>query len=56
MFRVTYIFCEENVCTDKLANLGFIHRESFHWYNTLPSIMFLEFFMNIYNLPMCRFY
>jgi len=31
-FRVTHIFREGNVCLDKLANLGFIHRESFHWY------------------------
>ena len=29
-FRVTHIFCEGNVCADKLANLGFIHKESLH--------------------------
>jgi len=40
-FRVTHIFREGNVCADKLANLGFIHGESFHWYNRLPSSMFL---------------
>jgi len=39
---------------DKLANLGFIHRKSFHWYNRLPASLFLEFFMNRYNLPMYR--
>jgi len=55
MFRITYIFREGNVCVDKLANLGFIHRESFYWYNRLPSSMFLEFFMNRYSLPMYRF-
>jgi len=54
-FRVTHIFCEGNACADKLANLGFIHGESFHWYNRLPSSMFLEFFINRYSLPMYRF-
>jgi len=29
-FRVTHIFHEENVCADKLVNLWFIHKESFH--------------------------
>jgi len=33
-FRITHIFCEENVWADKLAKLEFIHREQFHWYNT----------------------
>jgi len=33
-----HIFREGYVCADKLINLGFIHRESFHWYNRLPSI------------------
>jgi len=32
----------------KLANLGFIHRESFHWYSRFPSSLFLKFFMNTY--------
>jgi len=54
-FRVTYIFREGNACADKLANLGFIHRESFHWYNRLPSSLFLEFFINRYSLPMYCF-
>ena len=54
-FMVTHIFREGNACTDKLANLGFIHRESFHWYNRLTSNLFLEFFMNKYSLPMYRF-
>jgi len=49
-FRVTHIFREGNACADKLPNLGFIHRESFHWYNRLPSSLFLEFFMNRYSL------
>jgi len=40
-FRVNHIFREGNACADKLTNLGFIHRESFHWYNRLPSSMFL---------------
>ena len=48
-------FREENVCVDKLVNLGFIHRESFHWYNRLPSSLLLKFFMNRYSLPMYRF-
>jgi len=34
-FRVTHIFHKGNVCADKLANIGFIHKESFHWYNRL---------------------
>ena len=50
-FRVT----QGNACVDKLANLKFIHKESFHWYNRLPSSLFLEFFINRYNLPMYRF-
>jgi len=29
-FKITHIFHEGNVCVDKLANLGFIHRESFY--------------------------
>jgi len=29
-FRDIHIFCEGNVCANKLANLGFIHRESIH--------------------------
>jgi len=53
--RVTHIFHEGNVCADKLANLGFIYRESFHWYNRLPSSLFLKFFINRYSLPMYRF-
>ena len=53
-FRVTHIFREGNACADKLANLGFIHRESFHWYNRLPASLFLELVMNRYNLPMYR--
>jgi len=48
-FMVTYIFREGNACTDKLANLEFIHKESFHWYNRLSSCMFLKFFMNMYH-------
>jgi len=47
---VTHIFREENVCVDKLTNLGFIHRESFHWYNRVSSSLFLEFFINRYSL------
>jgi len=38
---ITYIFCEGNVCADKLTNLRFIHRESFYWYNKLLSSQFL---------------
>jgi len=34
-------FCEGNACADKLAYLRFIHKESFHWYNSLPSSIFL---------------
>jgi len=54
-FRVTHIFREWNACINKLTNLGFIPRESFHWYNKLPSSRFLEFFINSYSLPMYRF-
>ena len=52
---VTHIFREGNACADKLVNLQFIHRESFHWYNRLPYSLFLEFFMNRYNLPIYHF-
>jgi len=45
-FRVSHIFREGSVCADKLANLGFIPREQFHWYNRLQYSLFLEFFMN----------
>ena len=54
-FRVTRIFHEGNTCADKLTNLGFIHRESFHWYNRLKSSLFLEFFMNRYCSYKVRF-
>jgi len=53
-FRISHIFHEGIVCADKLT-LGFIHKELFHWYNRLPSNLFLEFFMNMYSLPMYRF-
>jgi len=36
-FIFYYIFREGNACADKLVNLGFIHRESFHRYNRFPS-------------------
>jgi len=55
-FKATHIFREGNTCADKLANLGFIHRDYFHWYNRFPSSLFLEFFMNRYSLRICRFY
>jgi len=42
-FMVTHVFCEGNACADKLANLWFIHRESFHLYNRFPSGLFLNF-------------
>jgi len=29
-FTVSHIFCKGNACANKLTNLGFIHRESFH--------------------------
>ena len=54
-FRVSHIFREGNICDDKLANLEFIHRDQFHWYNRLPSSIFLEFVMNRYRLPMYQF-
>jgi len=53
-FTVTRSFCEGNACADKLANLGFFHREYFLWYNRLSPCLFLEFFMNRYSLPMYR--
>ena len=53
-FRFTHIFREGNVCTDKLSNLWFIYKKSFHWYNRLPSTLFLEFFMNMYSLHVYR--
>ena len=40
-FRIIHIFREGNACADKLVNLKFIHRESFHWYNRFPSYLFL---------------
>ena len=53
-FMITHIFREGNVCANKLVILRFIHRESFHWYNTLSS-RFLEFSMNRYSLLMYHF-
>ena len=49
-------FREGNAYANKLANLRFMHRESFHLYNRLSSSLFLEFIMNRYNLLMYRFY
>ena len=40
-FIFYYIFREGNACADKLANLGFIHRKSFHWYNRLSASLLL---------------
>ena len=50
-FMISHIFREGNACANKLANLGFIHKEKFHWYNRLPSIIFLQFLINMYRLP-----
>jgi len=55
-FMITHIFRGGNVCADKLANLRFIHRESFHWYNRFPYSLFLEFFINRYSSPMYHFF
>ena len=30
ILKITHIFREENACADKLINLWFIHKESFH--------------------------
>jgi len=49
IFRISHIFREGNACASKLVNLGFIHKEKFHWYNRLPSSLFLEFFINSYR-------
>ena len=54
-FKVTHNFREGNAYANKLANLGFIHRESFHWYNRLSSSLFLKFFINKYSLLLYRF-
>jgi len=54
-FKITHIFREGNVCADKLANLWFIYRESFHWYNRLLSSIFLRLFMNKYSVLMYHF-
>jgi len=54
-FRISHIFHEGNACADQLANLGFIHRKQFHWYNRLPSSLFLEFSINRYRLSKYRF-
>jgi len=35
------VFFVKGMCVDKLANLEFIHKESFHWYNRLLSSLFL---------------
>jgi len=55
-FRVPHIFREGNAYADKLANLGFIHKEKIYWYNRLPSSFFLQFFINRYIVPMYHFY
>jgi len=49
-FKIFHIFCEGNACANKLANLGFIHKKQFHWYNRLSSSLFLEFFINRYSI------
>jgi len=38
-FRISHIFREGSACADKLANLGFIHREYFHWYNRFHLVL-----------------
>jgi len=43
------------ILTTNSNDLGFIHRESFHWYNRLQSSLFLEFFINRYSLPIIIF-
>jgi len=50
-----FIFFMKGLCANKVVNLGFIHRKSFHWYKSLPSSLFLEFFMNRYSLFLYRF-
>jgi len=44
-FRVMHIFLEGNVCAAKLANLRFIHRESFRWSNRLSSSVMIDDFV-----------
>jgi len=53
--RFVTFFHEENVYADKFANLDFIHKEYFYWYNKLPYNIFLGFFINRYKLPMYHF-
>jgi len=38
--RILVLINMGNASADKLTHLGFIHRESFHWYNRLPSSLF----------------
>ena len=49
-FKVIHIFCQRNVCSDKLTNLKFINREPFY------CTLVLEFFMDIYSLSMYCFW
>jgi len=44
-FKISHIFCEGNAYADKLANLVFIHKEYFHWYNKFLSNFFLNFLL-----------
>jgi len=46
-FRVTHIFREGNACADKLVNLGFIHRESFHWCSRRLTVSPVDLRLNV---------
>jgi len=37
-----------------LANLALIHKEQYKWFNVLSLCIYLDFFHNMYNLPMFR--
>jgi len=59
--KVSHVFCEGNHCVVKLANLAFIYREHYKWFNVLLSCIYLDFFffkIGIFCLYLtnCNFY
>jgi len=51
---VSHIFCEGNVCADKLASLGPSSRKVFKWYTVMSSSISLDFYRNRFLFPLDR--
>jgi len=53
--KISHIFYKKKSYIDKLANLTFIDKKTYEWFNILPPYIYLDFFFhNWYNLFIFR--